>query len=69
MEAKGLFEVKVVCDFSAAHMLRNFKGKCEHLHGHNWKIEVVIRGSRLNERTKVKYFWTSESLKKPQEIY
>ncbi len=49
MEAKGLFEVKVVCDFSAAHMLRNFKGKCEHLHGHNWKIEVVIRGSRLNE--------------------
>lgn len=49
MSEKELFEVKVICDFAAAHLLRNFRGKCEHLHGHNWKVEVVVRGYRLNE--------------------
>ncbi len=43
----GLYEVKIITDFAAAHQLRNFRGKCENLHGHNWKIEVVLRGSRL----------------------
>jgi 6-pyruvoyltetrahydropterin/6-carboxytetrahydropterin synthase len=49
MEGRELFEVKIICDFAAAHLLRNFRGKCEHLHGHNWKVEVVVRGHRLNE--------------------
>ncbi len=44
-----MFEVKVICDFAAAHRLRNFRGMCEHLHGHNWKVEVVVRGEKLNE--------------------
>ena len=43
------YEVKIITSFAAAHNLRNFKGKCENVHGHNWKIEVVLRGSRLNE--------------------
>lgn len=46
---KYLYEVKIITDFAAAHNLRNFRGKCENLHGHNWKIEVVLRGSILNE--------------------
>jgi len=45
----GVYEVKVISDFSAAHLLRNFRGKCENLHGHNWKIKVVLRDSKLNE--------------------
>jgi 6-pyruvoyltetrahydropterin/6-carboxytetrahydropterin synthase len=45
----GLYEVKILSDFSAAHNLRNFRGKCESLHGHNWKVEVVLRGSELDE--------------------
>jgi 6-pyruvoyltetrahydropterin/6-carboxytetrahydropterin synthase len=45
----GLYEVKIVSDFSAAHNLRNFRGKCENLHGHNWKVEVVLRGRELDE--------------------
>jgi 6-pyruvoyltetrahydropterin/6-carboxytetrahydropterin synthase len=45
----GIYEVKIITDFSAAHNLRNFRGKCEQLHGHNWKIEVVVRGTRLDE--------------------
>jgi 6-pyruvoyltetrahydropterin/6-carboxytetrahydropterin synthase len=43
-----IYEVKIITDFSAAHNLRNFRGKCENLHGHNWKVEVVMRGERLD---------------------
>ncbi len=35
--------------FAAAHSLRNFKGRCEALHGHNWRVEVVVRGSQLDQ--------------------
>lgn len=44
-----LYEVKIQATFAAAHQLRNFKGKCENLHGHNWKVEVVIRGTKLDD--------------------
>ncbi|MDY6910025.1 MAG: 6-carboxytetrahydropterin synthase QueD [Thermodesulfobacteriota bacterium] len=44
-----MYEVKIISEFSAAHHLRHFRGKCENLHGHNWKVEVVVRGSRLDE--------------------
>lgn len=43
-----MYELKVITHFAAAHQLRNFRGKCEKLHGHNWKIEVILRGERLN---------------------
>lgn len=46
---KEFYEVKIITDFSAAHNLRNFRGRCENLHGHNWKIEVVLRGTQLDE--------------------
>ena len=49
MLQKPLYEVKIVTDFAAAHQLRNFRGKCENLHGHNWKVEVVLRGYHLDE--------------------
>ena len=42
------YEIKIITGFAAAHNLRNFKGKCEQLHGHNWKIEVVLRGEQLD---------------------
>ena len=35
-------------DFSSAHQLRGYKGKCENLHGHNYKIEIYARGEELN---------------------
>ena len=47
--AGPVYEIKVVTGFAAAHNLRNFRGKCENLHGHNWKVEVVFRGTRLDE--------------------
>jgi 6-pyruvoyltetrahydropterin/6-carboxytetrahydropterin synthase len=45
-----MYELKIITEFSAAHKLRNFRGKCESLHGHNWKIEVVVSGTGLDER-------------------
>jgi 6-pyruvoyltetrahydropterin/6-carboxytetrahydropterin synthase len=44
-----MYELKVITDFAAAHQLRNFRGECEKLHGHNWRIEVILSGDRLNE--------------------
>jgi 6-pyruvoyltetrahydropterin/6-carboxytetrahydropterin synthase len=46
---QAVYEVKIISDFAAAHHLRNFRGKCESLHGHNWKVEVVLRGTDLDE--------------------
>lgn len=44
-----MYELKIITHFSAAHRLENFYGKCEALHGHNWKVEVYLLGSRLDE--------------------
>ena len=44
-----MYELKIITEFSAAHNLRNFRGKCEALHGHNWKVEVVLSGKNLDE--------------------
>jgi len=44
-----MFELKIVTAFAAAHQLRMVSKKCENLHGHNWKIEVCVRGETLNK--------------------
>ena len=44
----GRFEVMIERNFSSAHQLRGYKGKCENLHGHNYKIEIFARGEELN---------------------
>ena len=44
-----MFEVSVDDSFAAAHNLRNYKGKCENLHGHNYKVRVVLTGPRLDD--------------------
>jgi hypothetical protein len=38
-----MFEVEVISTFSAAHRLRDYNGKCEHLHGHNYRVHVTAR--------------------------
>jgi 6-pyruvoyltetrahydropterin/6-carboxytetrahydropterin synthase len=44
----GHFEVMIERNFSSAHQLRGYKGKCENLHGHNYKIEIYARGRELD---------------------
>jgi 6-pyruvoyltetrahydropterin/6-carboxytetrahydropterin synthase len=43
-----MFEVTVDRSFAAGHYLRNYKGKCENPHGHNYKIRVTLAGDRLD---------------------
>jgi len=44
-----LFELSIKNDFAASHCLRGYKGKCERLHGHTWKVEVVLKGKALDK--------------------
>lgn len=44
-----MFEVRVETNFSSAHHLLNYKGKCENMHGHNWKVEVTACGCELDD--------------------
>jgi len=43
-----MYRVKIISSFSAAHSLRGYLGKCEELHGHNWKVEVVVWSKKLD---------------------
>jgi len=43
-----MYEVSVDESFAAAHNLRNYKGKCENLHGHNYKVRVTLAGKELD---------------------
>lgn len=44
-----MFELSIKTHFSAAHRLVGYAGPCANQHGHNWDVEVFVRGSRLNE--------------------
>lgn len=44
-----MYEVRVEADFAAAHFLKDYHGKCENLHGHNYKVYAHVRGVRLDE--------------------
>jgi 6-pyruvoyltetrahydropterin/6-carboxytetrahydropterin synthase len=44
-----MFELSVEDSFDAAHALRDYKGPCENLHGHTWKVQVSLEGKNLNE--------------------
>ena len=43
----SMYELKIITHMACAHQLREFEGRCENLHGHNWKIEVQVTGKEL----------------------
>jgi 6-pyruvoyltetrahydropterin/6-carboxytetrahydropterin synthase len=43
-----MFEVFVEHTFAAGHALRNYKGKCENVHGHNYRVQVGVEGPQLD---------------------
>ncbi|MCG2713153.1 MAG: 6-carboxytetrahydropterin synthase QueD [Candidatus Omnitrophica bacterium] len=51
-----MFEISVVMEFSAAHNLRDYHGKCEKLHGHNWQVEVFLAAETLDKGSMVMDF-------------
>src|SRR5574340_743081 len=44
-----MFQVTVEDTFAAGHFLRNYKGKCENPHGHNYKVRVTLEGQDLDK--------------------
>lgn len=44
----SLYTLRVVCEFAASHVLRDYPGECSRLHGHNWTVEVEVRAQRLD---------------------
>jgi len=43
-----MFEVSVEETFAAGHALRNYRGKCENVHGHNYRVQITVEGEELN---------------------
>lgn len=43
-----MYEVTVEAEFAAGHYLRNYRGKCENPHGHNYRVRVTLRGRELD---------------------
>jgi len=43
-----MFEVSVECTFAAGHALRGYKGKCENVHGHNYRVQMVLGAPQLD---------------------
>lgn len=44
-----MFDIFVKTHFAGAHHLRDYPGECENPHGHNWKVEVAVRATELDE--------------------
>ncbi len=44
-----MWEICVEDEFSSAHQLVGYEGKCERLHGHNWKVVLCVKSHKINE--------------------
>lgn len=44
------YTLKILADFASAHTLRDYPGDCARMHGHNWKLEVEVTATALNEQ-------------------
>jgi 6-pyruvoyltetrahydropterin/6-carboxytetrahydropterin synthase len=58
-----MFEVSVEQTFAAGHALRNYKGKCENVHGHNFRVQVVVEGERLDNGMLVDFLDVKELMR------
>ena len=44
-----MYTLRVEIEFAAAHFLSNYHGKCEKLHGHNYKARLWVKGEELDK--------------------
>lgn len=44
-----MYDLMVESQFSSAHQLRGYKGKCEMLHGHNWRVQITVSSDNLDD--------------------
>jgi 6-pyruvoyltetrahydropterin/6-carboxytetrahydropterin synthase len=64
-----MFEVTVEAGFSSGHYLRNYRGKCENPHGHNYRVLVTLAGAELDETGLLLDFKLLKSLLRPVVDY
>lgn len=43
------YQLRVLTEFASAHTLSGYPGACSRMHGHNWKVEVEVEASTLDE--------------------
>jgi 6-pyruvoyltetrahydropterin/6-carboxytetrahydropterin synthase len=43
------YTLKIVTDFASAHTLRDYPGECRRMHGHNWKLELEVVATQLDD--------------------
>ena len=55
-----MFEITVQAGFSSGHYLRNYHGKCENPHGHNYRVLVTLAGAELDEAGMLLDFFLEE---------
>lgn len=51
-----MYNVTIRTEFNSAHRLRDYQGKCESLHGHNWIVEMTVGSTKLNKTGMVSDF-------------
>ncbi|HEV2646061.1 MAG TPA: 6-carboxytetrahydropterin synthase QueD [Acidobacteriaceae bacterium] len=64
-----MFEVTVEAGFSSGHYLRNYKGKCENPHGHNYRVLVTLAGAELDQAGLLLDFKVLKTLLRPVVDY
>lgn len=43
-----VYELGIIQEFAAAHKLYNYPGNCSNIHGHTWKVEIIVKGEELD---------------------
>jgi len=64
-----MFEVTVEAGFSSGHYLRNYHGKCENPHGHNYRVLLTLAGAELDEAGLLLDFKVLKTLLRPVVDY
>src|ERR1700761_6042484 len=64
-----MFEITVQAGFSSGHYLRNYHGKCENPHGHNYRVLVTLIGEELDEAGMLLDFKELKNVLKPTVEY
>lgn len=64
-----MFEITVEAGFSSGHYLRNYYGKCENPHGHNYRVLVTLAGAELDEAGLLLDFKVLKTLLRPVVDY
>lgn len=64
-----MYEVTVEAGFSSGHYLRNYHGKCENPHGHNYRVLVTLTGMELDETGLLLDFKLLKTLLRPVVDY